>query len=464
MPRLRVQAGAGASRRRGPARTESASPAGGTDHQARRLGRLPGRSGVQRGRRSAGLRTARARARGGPGLRRGSHDPPFARALPRGGRPQPLCGGRRPPGGVPGACGADSAWRLGPAGGPHGVPAAPGPGRDHAAHRIVRLPQALQANCGVPARFPAPCAPGASSQDDPGGGTLTRIFPSRPLIRALGLSPNVRVLGYVPIEDFNGYLGSLRHRFEPAVSNAGGEFRQLAAGLGSGQGRAGLRGWRLPGIAGRHLPQGACRRRRRGCALRVLEPAGLAPQPGPCHGRACPAVGPEGVQLGFGRGALCWLPPGGPGGLEWPPSGESVVPLEPAPPDSDSRYRLHPRLDGARWGRSRLRGNASHAAGEDACHHPSGRPWGPHSGNGGVSPDHAVAQDAAGLWGGARVLLRALGQDRAKDASPRKAGRSSSATSTSSTPRGTSFRIPMGISPPCSAASSSSTSPRIPCT
>ena len=67
-------------------------------------------------------------------------------------------------------------------------------------------------------------------------------FPIEPMIRTLGLSAHVRVLGFAPIEDFVGYLAAcdivLNLRY-PTVGESSGT---LLRALGAGQGGAGFRG------------------------------------------------------------------------------------------------------------------------------------------------------------------------------------------------------------------------------
>src|SRR5450432_4325786 len=59
-------------------------------------------------------------------------------------------------------------------------------------------------------------------------------FPVEPMIRSLGLSANVRVLGFAPIEDFVGYLGAcdivLNLHFPTVGESSGTLLRSLGLG------------------------------------------------------------------------------------------------------------------------------------------------------------------------------------------------------------------------------------------
>ena len=80
-------------------------------------------------------------------------------------------------------------------------------------------------------------------------------LPLEPMIRSMGLSAHVRVLGFTDaIEDFVGLPGGLRHRAQPALPHGGRKLRHAAARAGTGQGRAGFRGR----VAFRELPDDVC--------------------------------------------------------------------------------------------------------------------------------------------------------------------------------------------------------------
>ena len=59
-------------------------------------------------------------------------------------------------------------------------------------------------------------------------------FPIEPMIRSMGLSANVRVLGFTPIEDFVGYLGAcdivLNLRYPTVGESSGTLLRSLVLG------------------------------------------------------------------------------------------------------------------------------------------------------------------------------------------------------------------------------------------
>ena len=119
------------------------------------------------------------------------------------------------------------------------------------------------------------------------------------MIRSMGLSANVRVLGFAPIEDFVGYLGAcdivLNLRY-PTVGESSGTLLRVA---GPGQGGDGLRGRLLSGIPRRCLPQSAGGRGRRRPDLRVPEPAGVASGGGAALGERAEALRRARVQLGL---------------------------------------------------------------------------------------------------------------------------------------------------------------------
>ena len=119
-----------------------------------------------------------------------------------------------------------------------------------------------------------------------------------PMIRSMGLSANVRVLGFTPIEDFVGYLGAcdivLNLRYPTVGESSGTLLRSL------GLGKAVLVSERriVSGVSRRCLPEGAGGRGRRGPDLRVPEPAGIAAGSGAGPGRARAGLRGRRVQLG----------------------------------------------------------------------------------------------------------------------------------------------------------------------
>ena len=111
-------------------------------------------------------------------------------------------------------------------------------------------------------------------------------FPLEAIIRSMGLSAHVRVLGFAPIEDFVGYMAAcdivLNLRYPTVGESSGTLLRAL------GLGKAVLVSERrlVSGVPGRCLPEGAGGTRRRRPDLRIPEPAGVAPRGGPRAGRA----------------------------------------------------------------------------------------------------------------------------------------------------------------------------------
>ena len=129
-------------------------------------------------------------------------------------------------------------------------------------------------------------------------------FPIEAMIRSMGLSANVRVLGFAPIEDFVGYLGAcdivLNLRF-PTVGESSGT---LLRSLGLGKAVHGFGRRLVCGVSRRCLPESAGGRGRGRPDLRVPEPAGLAPGSGAGPGRAGAGLCGAKVQLGDGGAAV----------------------------------------------------------------------------------------------------------------------------------------------------------------
>ena len=188
-------------------------------------------------------------------------------------------------------------------------------------------------------------------------------FPLENMIRSMGLSAHVRILGFAPIEDFVGYLGAcdivLNLRYPTVGESSGTLLRSLGLGkavlvseIGSFQ--------EFPDDVCLKVPVGAGRR---GPDLRVPQPsdrpAGSGEDPGP-QGEA---VRGRGMQLGRGgtsvRNVSRWCPrwgrpPGLPSGTG---RGQARRPTLPKP--------VSERVGGVA-GSARVSGNAPDTAGEDA--------------------------------------------------------------------------------------------------
>ena len=158
-------------------------------------------------------------------------------------------------------------------------------------------------------------------------------LPLAPLIRALDLSANVRVLGYIPIEDFNGYLGAcdivLNLRYPTLGESSGSLLRALGLGKAVLVSEVG---------SFRELPDDICLKTPAGAGEEdvVFEYLNLLVSR-PSLARAMGARARLWVQKEcnwdsvaerYARFLQAVL-----AGSEWPPSGESVVSVEPAPPD-----------------------------------------------------------------------------------------------------------------------------------
>ena len=96
------------------------------------------------------------------------------------------------------------------------------------------------------------------------------------MIDSLDLAAAVRVLGFTPIEDFNGYIGACDIVLNLRYPDRGRKFGHAAARAGHGQGGGGVRRRIVPRIPGRRRAEsaGGCDRRRP--HFRVPEPAGVA--------------------------------------------------------------------------------------------------------------------------------------------------------------------------------------------
>ena len=133
-------------------------------------------------------------------------------------------------------------------------------------------------------------------------------FPIEPMIRSMGLSANVRVLGFTPIEDFVGYLGAcdivLNLRYPTVGESSGTLLRSLGLGkavlvseVGSFQ--------EFPDDVCLKVPVGPGEERP---DLRIPQPSGIPPGSGAGTGRARQAVRGGAMQLGHRSPAVCSLP------------------------------------------------------------------------------------------------------------------------------------------------------------
>ncbi len=128
-------------------------------------------------------------------------------------------------------------------------------------------------------------------------------FPIEPMIRSHGLSANVRVLGFTPIEDFVGYLGAcdivLNLRYPTVGESSGTLLRSLGLGKAVMVSEIG---------SFAEFPDDVCLRfrwaRRGRPDLRVPESAGLAARSGAGAGRTGPRLCRAGMQLGSGGAAI----------------------------------------------------------------------------------------------------------------------------------------------------------------
>jgi hypothetical protein len=144
-----------------------------------------------------------------------------------------------------------------------------------------------------------------------------RSSPLQSLIRTLGLSAAVRVLGFAPIDDFTGYMAAcdivLNLRYPTVGESSGSLLRALGLGkavLVSGIGR-------IPRVPDDDVPQSARGRGRGRPHLRISEPAGLAPGRGPRAGRTRCAICERRMQLGPGGVPVRVVPENGGEGGEW---------------------------------------------------------------------------------------------------------------------------------------------------
>jgi len=235
-------------------------------------------------------------------------------------------------------------------------------------------------------------------------------LPLAALIESLGLSHAVRVLGFTEAADFAGYLSAcdavLNLRF-PTVGESSGTLMR-AMGLG------------IPPLVSdvgsfAELPETVC--------LKVPAGAGeedaiyeylnlLLSRPDAARAIGARARDYAAHECSWDLAARRYVEflesvAKGPGPVEqasWP-----ATPTSPsargAASGTGGLSRLPPHLGRGRR-LARLSRCASHAVREDPGDDSAGRPVRPHSGNGRLSPDHACAGIAAGLWRSARLLLR----------------------------------------------------------
>ena len=242
-------------------------------------------------------------------------------------------------------------------------------------------------------------------------------FPVESMIRSMGLSANVRVLGFAPIEDFVGYLGAcdivLNLRFPTVGESSGTLLRSLGLGkavmvseVGSFQ--------EFPDDVCLKVPVGP------GEEDLIFEYLNLLvsrPEVAQALGRARQGLCGPRVQLGDGgRGSTRtswrrWLQ-----GHEWTRRRRGSAALRAQAGSTQRAASTYHRVS-ARLGRQR-RIRASYLN----THQtrlvktleitPPGRPGRPHSGDGRVSADHSRAAHQARLRRGARLLLRETGAQR----------------------------------------------------
>ena len=123
--------------------------------------------------------------------------------------------------------------RLDPRRRPPRIPPPPRPRRPDAAHRRLRLPQALQAHRRIAPSLPPPPPPPARREDDPRRRTASRL-PAALHHRQPRHRANVRILGFTPIEDFVGYIAAcdiiLNLRYPTVGESSGTLLRALGLG------------------------------------------------------------------------------------------------------------------------------------------------------------------------------------------------------------------------------------------
>jgi glycosyltransferase involved in cell wall biosynthesis len=222
-------------------------------------------------------------------------------------------------------------------------------------------------------------------------------FPLEAMIGSMGLSANVRVLGFVPIEEFVGYLGAcdivLNLRYPTVGESSGTLLRSMGLGkavmvseVGSFQ--------EFPDDVCLKVPVGP------GEEDLIFEYLNLLvsrPDVAQALGaRAKDYVARECNWAAVARRYAAFL--------------EAVVEgreyVEEAATGVWTRLaRLPARMGGQQAG-PRVPGNAPDAPGQDPRYHSARRRVGPHPGDGGLHADHAGSAQQAGVRRSARVLLR----------------------------------------------------------
>ena len=274
-------------------------------------------------------------------------------------------------------------------------------------------------------------------------------FPVEAMIRSMGLSASVRVLGFAPIEDFVGYLGAcdivLNLRFPTVGESSGTLLRSLGLGKAVMVSEVG---------SFQEFPDDVCLKVPVGPGeedlifeylnLLVSRPE-VARQLGERAkdyvARECNWATVAAQYAGFLEAVIQ--------GKEWAAPHAAPCSCHPAEAVEAAPQPTLEYLQG--WATSEASAgvfeHAFHAPPQDAGNHAAGRPGRSRAGNGRVPADHARAAQQARLRRGARLLLREAGPQRPSQRDLRRRRDASSARSITSMPRRTYFRIPTRTSP-----------------
>ncbi len=235
-------------------------------------------------------------------------------------------------------------------------------------------------------------------------------LPLKSLIGQMNLDQHVRHLDFVPMEDFSGYLGAcdivLNLRY-PTVGESSGTL-QRALGMGKAVIVSDVGSFR-------ELPDEVCLKAPIGSAeeehlfeymnLLATRPAvrsALAERARAWAERECSWEVAARRYAEFLEAVAA--------GRDWQEPAKASAVFSASRRAARGRAcggQLHCLLGSRRGWIARLRRDASHAPGADSRLDASGRSGGPDPRDGRLSPDHARAQDAAGVWRSPGLLLRA---------------------------------------------------------